>query len=109
MRTERWEETVRREVGIVTGEANHPGHRAVVYFALLYMVTECRKEGDKVVEWRERLESGATVYGHTQRDVATGALLKAVANGVEALSHIARVEDERILTARRATSRRKRR
>lgn len=78
-------------------------------FVIVYMVKECRKERGRVVEWRERLVHGATIYQAKQILVADAALLEVVAKGVRALAHIARAEDERISAAKRATSRRKRR
>jgi hypothetical protein len=93
-----WEETARREVGVVTGDGDK-GH----YLAILYMVTECRKVGRAAVEWRERLVPGSTLYQASTGVIGAAALLEVVAKGVRALSGIARKEDEA------ATSRRTRR
>jgi len=101
--TERWEETHRREVGVVSGDVPRTGAN----FAILYMVTECRKVRGKAVEWRERLVCGATLYQSGTGFIGTATLLELVAKGVRALSYIARHEDERIAATRRATSRRK--
>lgn len=101
--TEHWEETSRREIGVVAGDVPRTGAN----FAILYMVTECRKARGKVVEWRERLLRGATMYQASAGLIGTSALLDVVAKGVKALAHIARAEDERLSAAKRATSRRK--
>lgn len=106
LKTEQWEETERREVGIY---ADTTTHGLGAYFVIVYGVTECRKERGRAVEWRERMVHGATIYQAKQMRVADAALLEVVAKGVKALAHIARAEDERISAARRATSRRKRR
>lgn len=98
-RAEWWEETHRREVGVVTGDVPEPGAN----FTILYMVTECRKERGRVVEWRERLVRGATLYQAVQATYCNAAMLEVVAKGVKALSNLARDADGR------ATSRRKRR
>jgi hypothetical protein len=90
-KAEHWEETHRREFGVVAGEARNTGAN----FTILYMVTECRKERGRVVEWRERLVHGTTLCQAKQMLVADAALLEVVATGVRALSHIARIEDER--------------
>jgi hypothetical protein len=90
-KVERWEETYRREVGVVVGDVRNTGAN----FTLLYMVTECRKVRGRVVEWRERLVHGKTLYQAKQGLVSTSAMLEVVATGVKALSHIARIDDER--------------
>jgi precorrin-3B methylase len=80
-----WEETARREVGVVTGDGDK-GH----YLAILYMVTECRKVGRQAVEWRERLVPGTTLCQATTGQIGASALLDVVDKGVRALSHLAR-------------------
>lgn len=96
-KTQHWVETDRREVGVVTGES-----KAGATFTFLYLVTERRKERGRVVEWRERVLHGATLYQAQQVTVSTAAMLEIVAKGVKALSHIARTEDELATSRRKA-------
>lgn len=95
---EKWEETSRREVGVVAGDVPRTGAN----FTILYMVTECRKVRGRVVEWRERLVRGTTLYQASNGFIGTAALLEVVAKGVKALSAIARAEDERATSRRKA-------
>lgn len=106
MPTERWEEESRREVGVSTRTGEHVG----ASFVILYEVTEVvRDKSGTPVKWRDRLVPGQPLYQKNNGFLGTAALLEVVAKGVEALQRIARVEDERISAARRATPRRKRR
>lgn len=83
---------------MVTGESRNAG----AYFAIVYMVTECRKVRGLAVEWRERLVHGATLYQAPNGFIGTAALLEVVAKGVKALSSVAYAEDERATSRRKA-------
>ena len=89
----------------MTGEARGTGAN----FAVLYQVTECRKVRGKIVEWRERVVVGTTLYQVAQTTFCNAAMLEVVAKGAEALATIARVEDEKAKKKKRATPARKRR
>lgn len=92
-----WQETERREVGVATGDVRDTGAN----FTLLYMVTERRKSGGGM-EWRERLVPGVTLYQVKEMMGTTSTMLEIVAKGVKALAAIARNEDERATSRRKA-------
>jgi hypothetical protein len=104
--TEDWEETSRQEIGVFARMVPSVGG----VFAIIYEVTEVIRDNNGApLKWRERLVHGHTLYQVKEPLVGTNALLGMVAKGVDALTNIARAEDDRLSVAKHATSRRGRR
>jgi hypothetical protein len=104
LKSERWEEVSRREIGVAPRMVERVG----AIFAILYEVTEVQRDKDGVpVKWRARFERGVDIRQVNERNIGVVALLEVVAKGTEALAHIARADDEKAQKQKRATSRRK--